>query len=109
MKKGSPNLTTCTAEEWADWYIAEVKQTGSALIFPNGIFSHNAIHTLTEAFRIIGQREGYKKGKKDGSSKTFQHFFNNTKPPCHLCRHKGICDGKHRTKCEIWLRWLGVK
>ena len=65
--KEAPNLNTCTAKEWADWYIAEVKQTGSVLIFPNGIFNYNAIHTLTEAFRIIGQREGYKRGKRDGS------------------------------------------
>ena len=65
--KESPNLNTCTAEEFADWYIKEVKQTGSALLLPTGFYNYDVVNKIADAFRIVGQREGYKKGKKDGS------------------------------------------
>lgn len=108
MGKKSPNLETCTVEEWADWYCQEVKANGGFVSFPTGVYNMTHLHKLTEAFRIVGQREGYKKGKKDGSGSTFNHFFR-SEVPCEICRHYEICNHEHRTKCDVWLRWLGVK
>ena len=65
--KEAPNLNTCTAEEFADWYIKEVKQTGSALLLPTGFYNYDVVNKIADAFRIVGQREGYKRGKRDGS------------------------------------------
>lgn len=67
MKKESPNLDTCTAEEWADWYIQEVKANGGVVMFPSNFITSEQLYKLTEAYRIIGQREGYKRGKRNGS------------------------------------------
>lgn len=104
----SPNLNTCTAEQWADWYIKNVKQTGGVLLLPNGFYTLEVINKIAKAYRIIGQREGYKKGKRDGSGSTFNHFFR-SKCPCQICRHCEICNHEHASQCDVWLKWLGIK
>ena len=65
MKK-SPNLNTCTAEEFADW-LQHVKEEQGVVMHHTGFYTYDQLYTLAEAFRIFGQREGYKKGKRDGS------------------------------------------
>ena len=107
--KESPNLTTCTPEELADWLLKEVKANCGVVMFPmNNILTAKQLDTLTKAYRIAGQREGYKKGKKDGSGSTFNHFFK-AQVPCQICRFSKICSSAHQTNCDIWLRWIGVK
>lgn len=102
------DLTKCTANEYADWFFKEIKPYGGVAIFPNGYITSDMLHKLTEAYRIIGQREGYKKGKKDGSGSTFNHFFRQVFP-CGICRYRKICTPEHISKCDVWLRWVGIK
>ena len=102
----SPNLRTCTAEEWAEW-VLETKQEQGVIMYTDAFLTASDVHKITEAYRIVGYKEGYKKGKKDGSGSTFNHFFR-AEIPCQICRFNKMC-GEHRTKCDIWLRWIGVK
>lgn len=62
----SPNLRTCTAEEWAEW-VMETKRDGGVVMYTDTFLTADMLHKITKAYRIVGQREGYKKGKHDGS------------------------------------------
>lgn len=63
----SINFTECTAQEYADWFVSEVKANGGVMMFPSGFCHSDILHKLADAYRIIGYREGYKRGKRDGS------------------------------------------
>ena len=69
--KESPNLNTCTAEEFADW-LQHVKEEQGVVMHHTGFYTYDQLYTLAEAFRIFGQREGYKKGKRDGSRRAYR-------------------------------------
>lgn len=60
----SPNLYDCTAEELADW-ILQAKREGIAIMFPNGFLFSSQAQVLAEAYRIVGYKEGYKRGKRN--------------------------------------------
>lgn len=62
----TPDLNVCTAEEYADW-LQHVKEEQGVVVYVNGFYTDKQIYTLVEAFRIMGYREGYKRGKRDGS------------------------------------------
>lgn len=62
----SPNLATCTAKEWADW-VLEAKREQGVVMYSDTFLTASQLNKITEAYRIVGQREGYKKGKRDGS------------------------------------------
>ena len=64
MREAPPK--DCTAAELAEWML-EVKRNAGAVMFVDGLYAKELVEKIAEAYRIIGQREGYKKGKRDGS------------------------------------------
>ena len=64
MRETAPK--DCTAAELAEWML-EVKRNAGAVMFVDGLYVRDLVEKIAEAYRIIGQREGYKKGKRDGS------------------------------------------
>lgn len=62
----SPNLATCTAEEWAEW-VLQTKREQGVIMYSDTFITADMLHKITKAYRIVGYKEGYKRGKRNGS------------------------------------------
>lgn len=65
------NFKTATTKEIADW-LQYAKSHNAVVLLPQGFFGYDEIYKLTEAYRILGQKEGYKRGKRDGSRRAYR-------------------------------------
>jgi hypothetical protein len=92
------NFKTATTKEIADW-LQYAKSHNAVVLLPQGFFGYDEIYKLTEAYRIMGQKEGYKRGKRDGSYAGYQVGYD-----------KGFDDGYNSCMQESYeecceLRW----